>query len=136
MMLTDGALRSVKLGSAFGIADEVVESSYVGGEFSAEVKSLVQIGTVESDVMMFSSRIGNETIEGITNFSVHNNKLYLNQLHLQGSSAGKIGRESLWNIAKDLGRQYNVSEVIIQGGRRTTGKYKWQIPSPITIKLD
>lgn len=97
--------------------------------------SLVKIGAVEDDVMMFSSKIGNETVEGITNFTVKEGKLYLNQLHLQGSSAGKVGRESLWDIARDLGRQYNVKEVIIQGGRRTTGKYKGQIPSPITIKV-
>ena len=47
-----------------------------------------------------------------------------------------VGREALWNMAKDLGRQFNVKEVIIQGGKRTTGKYKGQIPSPIQIKVD
>jgi len=86
--------------------------------------------------MVFSAKIGNETLEGITNFSVKDDKLFLNELHLQGSEPNKIGRNALWNVAKDLGKQYKVKEVIIQGGRRTTGKYKGQIPTPITIKID
>lgn len=98
--------------------------------------NLVKIGTIEDDVMMFSAKIGDETVEGITNFTVKDGKLYLDKLHLQGSSAGKIGREKLWEMAKDLGRQYNVKEVIIQGGTRTTGKYKGKVPSPVTIKVD
>jgi hypothetical protein len=101
-----------------------------------KAESLVRIVAVEGDVIIFSSRIGKETIEGITNFAVKDGKLYLNQLHLQGSSAGSVGRGSLWNMAKDLGKQYNVNEVIIQGGKRTTGKYKGTVPSPITIKVD
>lgn len=39
-------------------------------------------------------------------------------------------------MAKDLDKQYNVKEVIIQGGKRTTGKYKGQVPSPIIIKIE
>jgi len=44
-------------------------------------------------------------------------KLFLNKLHLQDSSPGEVGRESLWKMAKDLGRHYNVKEVVIQGGK-------------------
>lgn len=63
-------------------------------------------------------------------------KLHLNGLHLQGSSAGQVGRSNMWNMAKDLGKQFNAKEVIIQGGKRTTGKYKGTVPSPITIKVN
>jgi hypothetical protein len=42
----------------------------------------------------------------------------------------------MWNMAKDLGKQFNAKEVIIQGGKRTTGKYKGTLPSPITIKVN
>ena len=103
---------------------------------AAKRENLVNVVNVEDDVMEFSAKIGDETVEGITNFLVKDGKMYLDQLHLQGSSAGNVGRESLWKIAKDLGRQYNVGEVLIQGGKRTTGKYKGQVPSPITIKVD
>ncbi|HRB72190.1 MAG TPA: RHS repeat-associated core domain-containing protein [Flavobacterium sp.] len=101
-----------------------------------KLKSVVKIGAIEDDVMMFSAKIGDETVEGITNFTVKGNKLHLNQLHLQGSSSGQVGRANLWNIAKELGKKHNVEEVIIQGGKRTTGKYKGTVPSPITIKVE
>lgn len=47
-----------------------------------------------------------------------------------------IGRKALWEIGKDLGKQFNVKEVLIQGGKRTTGKYKDKVPSAFTIKID
>ncbi len=100
------------------------------------VKNLVKIGEISDDVIVFSSKFGDEVVEGISNFKVVGNKLHLNRLHLQGSSASKIGRANLWNMAKDLGKQFKVKEVIIQGGKRTTGKYKGTVPSPITIKVN
>lgn len=106
------------------------------GNVAGATENLVKIGTSEDDIMIFTAQVGDEIIEGITNFTVKNDRLYLNQMHLQGSSAGKVGRSSLWNLAKDLGKQYNVQEVIIQGGKRTTGKYIGKVPSPITIKVD
>ncbi|WP_312315018.1 DUF6443 domain-containing protein [Empedobacter brevis] len=99
-------------------------------------KNLVKIAQIEDDVMIFTAKIGNETVEGVTNFIVKENQLHLNQLHLQGSSGGQIGRQNLWKMAKDLGKQFKVEEVIIQGGKRTTGKYKGQIPSPIKIPVN
>ncbi len=99
-------------------------------------KNLVNIITKEKGVMMFSAKYNNEVVEGISHYNIHNSVLYLNRLHLEGSAAGVVGRKALWEMAKDLGRQHNVGEVVIQGGRRTTGKYKGQIPSLIRIKVD
>jgi RHS repeat-associated protein len=100
------------------------------------IRNLVKIDAIEDDVMIFSAKIGEEVVEGVTNFAVKDGKLLLNQLHLQGSKAGAVGREALWSMVKDLGKQYKVDEVVIQGGKRTTGKYKGQVPSPITVKVD
>lgn len=97
--------------------------------------SLVVIVAREGNVLMFSAKNGKETIEGISHYLVDEETLYLDQLHLEGSDAGKIGRKVLWEMAKDLGRQHGVQKVVIQGGRRTTGKYSGQIPSPITIEI-
>jgi RHS repeat-associated protein len=101
-----------------------------------KVASLVKIVTIEQNVMIFSSKIGGNTVEGITNFAVKDGVLTLEQLHLQGSTAGNVGRKTLWEIAKDLGKQFKVEEVMIQGGKRTTGKFIGQVPSPITIKVN
>ncbi len=84
----------------------------------------------------FSVKKGDYNIESITHFEIKGDKLFLNQLHLGGAAAGRVGRETLWEIAKDLGKQHNVKEVIIQGGRRTTGKYKGKVPSQVVIKID
>ncbi len=99
-------------------------------------KPFVKIVEKADDVIVFSAKIGDELVEGIANFKVAEKRLHLNGLHLQGASAGKVGRTTLWDMAKDLGKQFGVDEVLIQGGRRTTGKYKGKVPSPLTIKVD
>ena len=96
----------------------------------------VSIDTIDKNVMIFSVKKGNYNVEAITHFEIKDNKLFLNQLHLEGAAAGKVGREALWEMAKDLGKQHNVKEVIIQGGRRTTGKYKGKMPSQVIVKVD
>ena len=103
---------------------------------AARTSNLVKIGEISDDVIVFSSKFGDEAVEGIANFKMVGDKLHLNGLHLQGSSAGQVGRSNMWNMAKDLGKQFNAKEVIIQGGKRTTGKYKGTVPSPITIKVN
>lgn len=96
-------------------------------------KNIVKIEEIEDGVMIFSAQIGEENIQGVTNIVVKNKQLIWDQLHIQGSKAGNIGRENLWNVAKDLGKQFKVNEVLIQGGKRTTGKYIGTTPSPIKI---
>jgi hypothetical protein len=98
--------------------------------------NLVKIEEMVDDVIVFSAKVGEETIQGISNFRVVGDKLHLNGLHIQGSAAGKIGRANLWRLSKDLGNQFGVRNVIIQGGRRTTGKYKGEVPSPLNIKVE
>lgn len=97
---------------------------------------MVQIDLIDGEVLLFSFQVGEENVQGITDFKVEIETLYLINLHLQGSESGKIGRKILWEMAKDLGRQFQAKEVVIQGGKRTTGKYKGQIPNPITIIVD
>jgi hypothetical protein len=41
----------------------------------------------------------------------------------------------LYNLARDLGKQYGVKEVIIEGTMRQSGKYKGKVPTPINIKV-
>ncbi len=57
---------------------------------------------------MFSAQSGEEVVEGISHYHVNDETLYLDQLHLESSSAGDIGRKVLWEMAKDLGRQHGV----------------------------
>ena len=97
---------------------------------------LVTIIEQDAGVIMFSAKYNNEIVEGTSHYRVEEEILYLDKLHLEGSTPGKVGRKALWEMAKDLGRQHNAKEVVVQGGRRTTGKYQGQVPSLIRIKID
>ena len=98
--------------------------------------NLVKIINIEDDIIEFSSKIGDETVQGMAGLRVEGNALYLDNLHLHGAMPGKVGRKALWDMAKDLGKQYNVQDVFIQGGSRTTGALKGTKPSVIHIKVN
>jgi hypothetical protein len=98
-----------------------------------EVIGLVRV-TTEDGVMIFSTKIGPHAIEGIANYTVTGEKLLLDALHIQGGAAGEVGRPALREMFQKIGKQFNVEEVIIQGGKRTTGKYTGQVPSGASIK--
>ena len=84
----------------------------------------------------FFDKIKDETILVVTNFEKVGETLKLDKLHISGSSSEKVGRPALWEIAKDIGKQFEAKEIVIQGGRKTTGKYKGKVPSPVIIKVD
>ena len=74
-------------------------------------------------------------IEGIADVRLVAQVLYLDQLHLQGTLVNQVGRAALWRCAQALGRQFQAHTVVVQGGRRTTGRLKGQLPSPITVSV-
>ena len=39
-------------------------------------------------------------------------------------------------LAPARGKQFPVKEIVIQGEKRSTGKYKGKVPSPVIIKID
>jgi hypothetical protein len=143
--LSDEYLKGVQdrilQGTASG-QDHLYQSEYlrrqrggVGGS-DGGAKPLAKIVDIDRDVMIFSAKIDDEAIAGTSHFSVKDNILSLDGLHIQGSKAGKVGRANMWKVAKDIGRQFGATEVHIQGGVRTSGKYKGQKPSPLVIKVD
>ncbi len=96
---------------------------------------MVTIETFEEGVLIFTFRLTSYVIEGIADVRIGNQVLHLDQLHLQGAAMNQIGRAALWQCARELGQLFQVTTVVIQGGRRTTGKMKGQVPRPITIHL-
>jgi hypothetical protein len=116
-----------RVGRAASVGQRAKQASVVGK---------VTIDTIDRNVIEFSVKKGNYNIEAITHFKIRGDRLFLDQLHIEGAAAGKIGRNALWEMAKNLGKHYNVKEVIIQGGRRTTGKYKGRMPSQVIVKIE
>ena len=62
-------------------------------------------------------------------------KLILNSLDMQGSLAGKVGVKGLYAIARQLGRDQGVSQVVINGNIRSSGKFAGMIPKQVIINV-
>lgn len=96
---------------------------------------MLTIDTLDEGVIIFTWRLLSGTVEGIADMRLANHTLYLDGLHLQGADVNRMGRGALWECARALGRRFQAHTVVIQGGRRTTGKTKGKIPHPITIAV-
>ena len=56
--------------------------------------------------------------------------------HIGGAKAGEIGTSELFDIARQYGREQGAKKIIIEGGKRSSGKMKGKVPRPITINLE
>ena len=77
-------------------------------------------------------------VEIISNIAQEGETLTLSQLHIGGQEAGALGRagiNELKDAAAAFGAQRGASQVIIQGGVRTSGKLIGTTPKPIVIKV-
>ena len=63
--------------------------------------------------------------------SVTGRTLRLDGVHVDGLTPGLLGRSGLNAIGRKLLEIADVDEIIIQGGARTTGRYKGKVPRPI-----
>ena len=95
----------------------------------------LSIGFIEEDVLLFSFVFAGRRIEGLTNFIRNGPELRLVRLHLEGDAKNSIGRATLWQVAYQLGRYFGAQTLRIEGGRRTTGRYKGQVPTPFIIEI-
>lgn len=96
---------------------------------------LVESIELDDDVMQFAFEVAGERISCLTHFHKSGNELHLSGLHLGGSAPNKVGRTALWTVAHELGRYFGVQILRIAGGRRTTGRFKGQIPTPFVISI-
>ena len=63
--------------------------------------------------------------------SVVGRRLQIEGAHVGGLAAGALGRAGLNAIAQKLMMEADVDEIVIQGGARTSGKYRGKIPRAI-----
>ncbi len=57
--------------------------------------------------------------------------LVIDDAHVQGLTAGALGRRGLHAIGRKLLAEADVDEILIQGGTRTTGRTKGRAPRVI-----
>jgi hypothetical protein len=100
--------------------------------------NLVKVVEQADGVVILEARYGGRTLEVAANVSMEGKTLFLRQTHIQGAAPGQVGIKGLYDLIRDLGKANEATEVVVEGGRRTTGigKIKGNIPSPIRVKVD
>jgi hypothetical protein len=89
----------------------------------------------EGDLFHLVARGPRGTIEVITTIRREGDRLVLGGFGILGAGPGTLGVSGLREIARALGRQYSVSEVVVHGGPRGSGARPGHIPRPIRIKV-
>ena len=62
--------------------------------------------------------------------------MILRGTHIGGAAPGEVGRHELYEIARQYGREQGVKQVIIEGGKRSSGRMIGKVPRPIVIDLE
>lgn len=104
----------------------------------------VEIVSQDQGIMEIVAQGQHGPIEIITGMIVTKYTLILHGLHIDGPGAGRSSIKELKAIAQLLGKQYSVKEVVVLGGRRTSGASVGQmaknpgqgrVPKPLIIKI-
>lgn len=90
---------------------------------------------LDEDVMQFAFVIAGQRVECLTNFVRRGEELLLFRLHLGGNARNQVGRAALWEVARELGRYFGVKMLRVEDGRRSTGRFIGQVPTPIVISI-
>jgi hypothetical protein len=98
---------------------------------------VVKVVEQVDDVVILEARVGGRVIQIAASVAKEGTTLFLRKAHIEGAAPGQVGVKGLFDMARDFGRANNVAEVVIQGGRRTTGigKIRGSIPRPIRVKV-
>ncbi|WP_230413073.1 beta strand repeat-containing protein [Paraburkholderia antibiotica] len=103
-----------------------------GGATNNSIRLVEQDGSI----YQFSIPGVNGDLSVVTEMTQNGNQLVLNGMHIDGPGAGSSSLSQLRNIARALGQQYGVDEVVINGGTRTSGASPGKVPRSITIKVN
>jgi hypothetical protein len=103
-------------------------------------KSGTTVKVVEQvdDVILLEAKVANgRVLQVAANVSLEGDTLFLRKAHIEGAAPGEVGVKGLFDLARDLGKANNAKEVVIEGGRRTTGigKIRGSVPRPIRVKV-
>jgi len=108
----------------------------VAGSGSDAAKGRVDIVDRDGDVVELLAKGSKGDISVITKMNKKGDDLILSGTHIDGGGKGTSSLSELKGLAKDLGRQQGVKNVIVNGGKRTTGANPGKTPRPIKIKVD
>ena len=88
----------------------------------------------EGDVLIASIWIPEGLIEVMARVELCGKSIILKEFHIQGLKANRLGAARLKAIGRHVLETLDYDQLIIEGGRRTTGASKGRRPKQIRIK--
>jgi len=98
----------------------------------------VKILEVDENVVIYAAQVGEQKVEVIAHILKEEGKLLMQKTHIQGAGPNSLGnnyRTVLREIFTQIGKLENVQQVIVEPGKRTSGKMIGQVPKPQTINI-
>ena len=89
----------------------------------------------EGDLLFYSTKVGESTLEFGGNFSKADNVLTIKNFDIDGTMTNKLGVSGIRDIMNEFGKQQGVEKIIIEGAKRTTGAKPGKVPAPIEFKI-
>ena len=94
---------------------------------------IVEIAEADRDVLLVDVRTPVGRCRIIGNVRQIGRILYVDIAHIDGLTPGALGRAGLNTIGRKLLELANVDEIIIEGGTRTSGRFKGRAPRTIRL---
>ena len=95
---------------------------------------LLEYAWDEAQIVTFRLRLGTETLDLMANVRIEGDLLVLSGLHIQGSSANRVGAGKLLALGRWVRMELGVDELRIEGGTRATGANPGHSPRPIVFR--
>ncbi len=118
------------------VAEIVAEAKQIVDSAGGIVKSSVNIVSIEGNIVEIVDQGTRGKIEMMAEMVKEGDRLILKGAHIQGAGPGSSSFGELMGMARELGRNEGVKEVVIEGARRTTGAAVGKVPRPFTVKVD
>ncbi len=95
---------------------------------SAELSVEIDMVDGREVILIVGTPVGPVSIIGTV--TVTADVLELDGVHVSGPGPGRVGRDGINAIAQKIMEELDVQEILAQGGIRTTGRRRGQVPRP------
>lgn len=102
---------------------------------SEAVKYTFKVVAKDDDVVIFSTKVGDDIVEFGGNVSRQGNTLTIKNFDIDAELTNKIGIKGLKELINDFGKSQGVDKVIIEGAKRTTGANPGKMPSKLEFDI-
>jgi hypothetical protein len=96
----------------------------------------IKVREQEDDLYLFDVIVNNSTtITVVAYIKIEAETLYMSKVDIGGAGALVLGGLFVRKIVKHFGIYFMTKFVVLEGGKRTTGRQKGKIPTTIKVKV-